>query len=42
MRIMKELVNENGLTSELEERLIEETGNTNFWLGGLGHGRAQR
>ena len=33
MRIMEELVNENGLTSELEERLIEETGNTNFWLG---------
>ena len=33
MRIMEELVNENGLTSELEERLIEETGNTHFWLG---------
>ena len=33
MRIMEELVNEYGLTSELEERLIEETGNTNFWLG---------
>ena len=33
MRIMDELIDENGLTSELEERLIEETGNTNFWLG---------
>ena len=33
MRIMQELVNENGLTSELEERLTDETGNTNFWLG---------
>ena len=33
MRIMDELIEENGLTSELEERLIEETGNTNFWLG---------
>ena len=32
MRIMDELIDENGLTSELEERLIEETGNTNFWL----------
>ena len=33
MRIMDELIEENGLEEELEERLIDETGNTNFWLG---------
>ena len=33
MRVMDDLIAENGLSQELEERLIEETGNTNFWLG---------
>ena len=33
MRIMDELIEENGLGNALENRLIEETGNTNFWLG---------
>ena len=33
MRIMDELINEHGLDEELNERLIEETGNVNFWLG---------
>ena len=33
MRIMDELIEEHGLSSELDERLDDETGNTNFWLG---------
>ena len=33
MRVMDDVITENGLEQELEERLIEETGNTNFWLG---------
>ena len=33
MRIMEDLICEHGLDEELEERLIEETGNVNFWLG---------
>ena len=33
MRIMDDLINEHGLDEELNERLIEETGNVNFWLG---------
>ena len=33
MRIMGDIIDEHGLSSELEERLIDETGNTNFWLG---------
>ena len=33
MRIMSELIEEHGLDGELEERTIEETGNTGFWLG---------
>ena len=33
MRIMDGLIEDNGLGPELEERLIERTGNTNFWLG---------
>ena len=33
MHIMEELIEEHGLAGEREERLIEETGNTNFWLG---------
>ena len=30
---MDDIIDEHGLSSELEERLIDETGNTNFWLG---------
>ena len=37
MRIMDELVDEHGLSSELEERLVDETGNTNFFLGEDAH-----
>ena len=33
MRIMDEVITDNGLEHELEYRLIEETGNTNFFLG---------
>ena len=32
MRIMDGIIEENGLSSELEERLVDETGNTNFFL----------
>ena len=33
MRVMDELMREQGLEEELEERMEDETGNTNFWLG---------
>ena len=34
MRIMvDEVIEDHGLGEELDERSIEETGNTNFWLG---------
>ena len=33
MRIMQEVIDGHGLASTLEERLIDETGNNNFWLG---------
>ena len=33
MRVMVELIEEYGLEDELEERLIDETGNTNFIFG---------
>ena len=33
MRVMDDIIQEEGLEEELEERLIAETGNTNFWLG---------
>jgi len=33
MRIMDDVIVDNGLEQELEHRLIEETGNTNFFLG---------
>ena len=33
MRIMDDIIDEHGLSSELEERLVDETGNTNFFLG---------
>ena len=33
MRIMDDLIDEHGLSPDLEERLIDETGNTNFFLG---------
>ena len=32
MRIMDDLIHENGLDEELEERLVEATGNVNFCL----------
>ena len=33
MRVMDELIEDHGLEEELQERLVDETGNTNFWLG---------
>ncbi len=33
MRVMDDLIADHNLGQELEHRLIEETGNTNFWLG---------
>ena len=33
MRIMDDLIHEHGLDEELEDRLVEATGNVNFWLG---------
>ena len=30
---MSEIIDEHGLPSEFEERLVDETGNTNFFLG---------
>ena len=33
MRVMDNLIQEHGLDQELEDRLIDETGNTNFFLG---------
>ena len=30
---MDDVIDEHGLSPELEGRLIDETGNTNFWLG---------
>ena len=33
MRIMDDLIWDNGLEDELEDRLVQETGNTNFFLG---------
>ena len=33
MRVMDDVIDEHGLSPELEDRMIDETGNTNFWLG---------
>ena len=33
MRVMDELIEDHGLEEELQELLVDETGNTNFWLG---------
>ena len=33
MRVMDDFIEDNGLKSELEATVIEETGNTGFWLG---------
>ena len=33
MRVMDDVIEEHGLSPELEDRMIEDTGNTNFWLG---------
>ena len=33
MRVMDNLLVDNDLEDELQERIDEETGNTNFWLG---------
>jgi hypothetical protein len=33
MRVMDDIIADAGLTHELEQRLVEETGNTGFWLG---------
>ena len=32
MRVMDAVISDNGLQDELEDRLLQETGNTNFWL----------
>ena len=37
MRIMDDIIYEHGLSSELEERLVDETGNTNFSLDDDAH-----
>ena len=33
MRVMDDVILENGLNEELKDRLVQETGNTNFFLG---------
>ena len=33
MRAMEELIEQHGLADDLDDLLIERTGNTNFWLG---------
>ena len=33
MRIMDQIICENDLKEELEDALVDETGNTGFWLG---------
>ena len=33
MRVMDDIIQEEGLEEQLEERMVAETGNTNFWLG---------
>ena len=33
MRVMDDLIQEHGLDQELEERMIDQTGNTSFHLG---------
>ena len=33
MRVMDDVIREHDLAEELEDRMVEETGNTNFWLG---------
>ena len=33
MRVMEELIDRHGLSDELDDRLIECTGDTIFWLG---------
>ena len=33
MRVMNDLIQDHGLAEELEDRMVEETGNSNFWLG---------
>ena len=33
MRVMVDVIQENGLGGELANQMVEETGNTNFWLG---------
>ena len=30
MRVMDDVINDHGLAEELEDRMVEETGNTNF------------
>ena len=32
MRVMDALIEDHGLEEELEERIVAETGNSNFWL----------
>ena len=32
MRVMDDVINDHGLAEELEDRMVQETGNTNFWL----------
>ena len=33
MRVMEELIDQHGLSEELDDAMVEQTGNTTFWLG---------
>ena len=33
MRVMDDVINDHGLAEVLEDRMIQETGTSNFWLG---------
>ena len=33
MRVMEDLIDQHGLSEELDHAMVEQTGNTNFWLG---------
>ena len=33
MRVMDALIYDHGLRGEMTDRMVAETGNTNFWLG---------
>ena len=33
MRVMEDLIEQHGLSEELNDAMVEQTGNTTFWLG---------